>query len=458
MRTMVEPTYRGIIKLASPVVISMMSMTLMGAVDTFIVGFLGTSQLAAVGFMMMLCFNLLAFAQGFMGAVTTLVSQNFGARNFSTCRAVVWQGMLFSVFYGIFCFLISFLIKDILNLMRFSEEIQKFGTLYGSVYMMGGIFIVFNYAMISFFQGIGNTKIPMMVAIFSNLINAGLAWVLVLGWNGFGGYGVAGAAWATIFASACSSLIYFIFFVRTPLGREIHRKMRLNFSVLRKIFSLGIPMGIQMFLGMSAFMIFCLFIGWMGETTLAANRIVMQLDQLAFMPIIGISQAAQVVVGQYIGARKFSLAKQMANRAILLGTLFEIVAGIFYFVYAESLARFFSHDPEVVFLSSRVMHFSLAWMSFDALFMVSLGALRGAGDVRWPMAVNLILGYGMRLPLAYFAAFSWGLGLSGMWIVLTGNLILLGIILYARFSSGHWMKRYETSGMVPETATPVAMA
>src|SRR3989338_1284392 len=149
MRTMVEPTYRGIIKLASPVVISMMSMTLMGAVDTFIVGFLGTSQLAAVGFMMMLCFNLLAFAQGFMGAVTTLVSQNFGARNFSTCRSVVWQGMLFSVFYGIFCFLISFLIKDILNLMRFSEEIQKFGTLYGSVYMMGGIFIVFNYAMIS---------------------------------------------------------------------------------------------------------------------------------------------------------------------------------------------------------------------------------------------------------------------------------------------------------------------
>ena len=454
MTAIVEPTYRGLVKLATPVVISMISLTVMGIVDTLIVGFLGTEPLAAVGFVVMLGMNVFAFATGFMGAVTTIVSQSFGAKDFFSCRTVVWQALFFSVLLGIVYGGLSFFVGDLLRFMRLSPEVQNFGTLYGRWYLAGGFFVAFNQAMTGFFQGISNTKIPMIVAVIANLVNAVLCWVLVLGWQGSAGFGVVGAAWGTLIASALSSVLFWFFFRWNSLGREeLQSNSILNFAMFRRLAKLGFPIGSQMFLGIASFLVFYIFVGWLGDTMLAANRIVLQMDQLAFMPVIGLAQATQVVVGQYLGARQPVVAKQMAHKAILLGFVMEVSMGFLYLLFAGPIVRFFSQDPVVVHLGITILHFALIWMVFDAVIFISLFALRGAGDVRWTLAAVLLIGYGVRLPLIYVLAFTLGYGFFGAWVGLIFGFILLSLVLYGRFASGRWMKRYETSGLVPETSS-----
>src|SRR3989338_5626678 len=311
--------------------------------------------------------------------------------------------------------------------------------------------------MTGFFQGIGNTKIPMWVSLAANLLNAVLAWVWVLGWNGHGGYGVAGAACATVVANLFSSLLYWFFFRRSSLGRSENDSLfPLDLAMLKKLTTLGVPIGAQMFFGITSFIVFCLFIGWLGDADLAANRIVLQMDQLAFMPIVGIGQAAQVIVGQYVGAGQPWIAKQLTRKAILLGTVFEVVLGLLYLGFAGPIVRFFSNDPAVIALGIPVMRFAIVWMAFDATFLISMSALRGAGDVRWPMMMNLLTSYGLRLPLVYWISFTWGYGFFGAWVGLTISLILLGLILYARFASGRWMRQLENpKNLVVEMETSI---
>ena len=436
-----ETNMSGLLKLALPVVVSMISVTLMGLVDTLMVGRLGNLELASVGLGAIFVHTIYSFAMGMTGSVSTLVSQYFGAKRFQECRRIWGPGILVALGVGGGSFLFSFYSEYFFRWMNPAEEVQELATLYSSWRLLGGSVVVFNLVVSGFLHGIGDTKSPMWVALIINLANIVLDYFLIFGWGLWGGYGVWGAALATVMANVLGSILYVYLFFSNPFAKKYSPfSWKLwDGEMLKKMFGLGLPTGLQFFFGMLSFLIFSIFVGWMGVASLAANQIILQLDELAFLPAMGIGRGVQILVGQSIGAKVPEEAYQVVKKGYLIAFLFEFVSAFLFLVFSKQIIGAFTSDAEVLQLSSKVLWLAPLWMTADAIFIVSFQALRGAGEVTWPMVVGITNSW-LKIPLAYLFGFYFGFGIFGCWLSLTFQILFSALLFWRRFHQRKWQQ------------------
>lgn len=447
----VANSYSALIKLAFPAIISMMSVTFMGMADTIMVGRLGSTELAAVGMGGMLVFTLLSFMWGLSGSVTTLVSHYVGARQFELCDRVLRNALLLISFLGVAFFCFSFFTLQFFGWMDPSPEVQALGAAYAKWRLMGGIFVAFNFLMTGYFQGLGDTKSPMWLSLIANLVNILLDYLFIFDHGRFGGYGVEGAAWATVISNIISSSLFFLIYAKRrkagphELGRDASFVDRIQ---LKKLIKLSIPMGLQNFLAIASFLALATVVGWVGVADLAGYQIAIQLDHLSFMPVLGIAQATQVMVGQFLGSGNRHGAWIGVKRSFLMAALFEGVIAILCFVFARDIFSFFSSDPDVIHLGGQILLLAPVWMVSDSIYVICFSVLRGAGDVNWSMIVGACLHW-LKIPVAYLAGVTYGYGLLGVWTVVTLHILIAALIFYWRVYRGKWMDIRLVHPMMP---------
>ena len=440
-REIVKNSYSGILKLSLPVVISMLSSNLMSISDTIMVGRLGETELAAVGIGSIVIFTCLSLMWGISGATTTKVSHYFGSKQYLLCDRLVRSATLLAIGFGICFFILAQFTTPFFSIMTPDTEVQKLGAVYAHWRLMGGIFVAYNFLMNGYFQGIGNTRVPMWIAMGTSLLNILLDYLMIFDHGSFGGYGVAGAAIATVISTAVGSAIYITLFFTRIHGNLADMDVPDGFDrrELKDLTKLAIPMSMQNFLGISSFLVMSAIIGWIGSRELAAQQIISQIDQFAFMPIVGLSQAIQVLTGQYLGSENRHGAWVGIKRAYLMGAIFEATIALFCILNREFVPSIFTSDPNIIALSSKIMFLTPLWMIPDALYVVSFNVLRGGGDVKWPMLVGTILHW-LKLPFVYLVGIKLGWGLFGVWVVVSIQLALMAIIFFARVRQGKWMQ------------------
>ncbi len=445
-RTLRAPSWREIVALATPVVVSKLSFTAMGLVDTAMVGRLGAVSQGAVGLAHTWIFTLGVLGLGLLSVVNTYVAQNHGAGKPRECGRVLGQGVRMAVLVGGATLLALFLSLPTLGWMGQGEGVAELASIYAACRLLGFLGVFGYWVYNGYLEGLGHTRTPMVIALVSNLVNMLLDWVLIFGVGPVPALGVAGAGLATaisnLFMLAC-----FVAVVHRPGSAYLRRfgadriHEALDLRYVWELCRVGLPMGMQFFLEVGAYMVFAIMIGWLGAAPLAANQVAMRLMSVSFMTTWGLGVAATTLVGRHLGAGQPQLAVLAGRRTLLLGLGITGVAALVYVGLATPLSAIFTTDAEVVRLAAMLLPVAAVFQVLDGVNMISYGALRGAGDTRYPMWAVGFMSWVVGIPLVWWLALPAGLGLLGAWLGTTIMVTGMAALLWGRFQRAHWSDR-----------------
>ena len=199
------------------------------------------------------------------------------------------------------------------------------------------------------------------------------------------------------------------------------------FTVLR----LGLPVGLQLLAEIGVFSLVALLAGRLGTTVLSAHQIAVGLASFTFMGALGVGGATAVRVGHAIGAGRSP--RQSGLVGLGLGAVVMSVGAAVFALIPRPLIGIFTTDAEVIEVGARLLRIAALFALFDGIQAVASGALRGAGDVRFPFLANVAAHWLVGLPIALLLGFGLGMGATGLWWGLTAGLVTISVLLAARF-------------------------
>lgn len=431
---------REVLVLAYPVILTQISMTAMGIVDSAMVGTLGATELGAVGFGGIWLWTFACFFIGTMTGVQTFVSQRKGAGTPRECGAWAWQGVYAVAPMGLLASAILFFGASTgVRLLGPSEELQPLAASYVSARSIGMTGLLCAVAFSSFFRGIGDTRTPLYATLMANGVNVVLDYGLIFGELGLPKLGVAGAGIATAIAEWIYMAALVVPFLRSGIRHRYHTTKRTPKPAdIRRLLRTGAPIGGQWWLEMVSFAAFTTLVAKMGDASMAASQAFVALLSISFMQAIGLATAVQTLVGQYIGSKQLEFAERSFRSGLKLAVLLAGVIAILFSSVPELLVGIFTDDPEVIRLGRPLMVIGALFQFFDAFGIVADGALRGAGDTRWPFVIRFALAWLVFVPLAYVMGFVLEGGLTWAWAAGAIHVVLLSATLVWRFRSSAW--------------------
>jgi MATE family multidrug resistance protein len=433
---------REVAGLAWPVIVSQMSSTLMGVVDTAMVGHLGATELAAVGFAHIWTWTLFSVFIGTASGVQTFVAQHHGAGDERRCGAWVWQALVVvAPAAALVAALVGATAPLWLAALGPSPALQASALAFLPGRLVGLVGTTVAFTWVSFFRGIGDTRTPMLGAVLANVVNATLAYALIFGELGLPQLGVTGSG----VAMAVGEWSFALFLAAAASRRALRARygtaaLALHAAEIRRVLRTGLPIGGQWVLDMAAFAVFTTLVARMSDASMAASQAFISLLSLSFMQASGLSVAAATLVGRYVGAGDPASAERSFRTALALAGALGGSVAVLFLTVPELLLGLYSEDADVLALGGPLLALGAGFQLLDALGIASSGALRGAGDTRWPFLMQASLAWFVFLPAAWLFGIALGGGLTGAW---AGGLVYVTALAVAfvwRFRAGAWRR------------------
>jgi len=431
---------REVALLASPVLVQMLSETLMQVLSSAMVGRLGPSELGGVGLGGIWLWTLLCPFVGAATGVSVFVSRAYGAGRERECGRWVWQGLAVLVPAAVlWTFAVAAFFPILIGLVDPSPELEQQTLAYVTGRLAGLPAVAAGAAVTSFFRGLGNTRVPMFATIATVAIQAALAYGLIFGHFGLPALGVMGAGIAFAIAEwAYAAILFVCLFRRATRDAFDTLPSAPERAQVRRFFRTSAPIGGQWLLDMLSFALFSSIVARMGDAEMAASQAMIQLLSLSFMQAVAISVSSGALVGRYLGADDPDAAARSYASAMKLAMVLAGIVAALFLGAPELLMRVFSSDAEVLALARPLLVLGALFQLIDAIGIVAGGSLRGGGDTRWPFFVHATLAWAARLPFVWLLAVHFDGGVFGAWLGELGYIALLGLAFALRFRSGKW--------------------
>jgi MATE family multidrug resistance protein len=422
---------RAMLRLAVPVVVVQVGMMLMGVVDTVMVGHLqgSSSSLAAVALGHLYFFGIGVFGMGTLMVLDPVVAQAVGARDEDAVARGIQRGVLLAVILALPSIGVLLVAEPALELARQPAAVVPLAAAYILRLAPGVLpfflFIVFRQSL----QSLRRTAPIVISIVVANLVNGGLNWLLIFGHGPLQPMGVLGSAWATTVSRwVLAGLLVALAWrdLRPRLRRRLAEVW--DMEPLGRMLRLGLPIGFQYVLEFGAFALVALMMGWLGTRQMAGHQVAINLASLTFMVPLGVGDAASVLVGHAVGRADPIGARSSARAALICGAGFMSCTALVFLSLPHALARLYTLDPGVVAVAAALIPLAGVFQVFDGLQVVAGGILRGLGETRVAMMVN-VLGYWLLgLPVSYLLGFRAGWGPVGLW---WGLVVGLGVVATA---------------------------
>ena len=430
---------KHLLRLAGPIILSYILQDAFNIIDMIFVGRLGPGAIAAVGVSGNLLRLIGVFALGISTGTGIIVAQYLGARDRAQAEHIVMQSILLAVFFSICVTLVGYpLAKPGLLAVRMVDpEVLSLGTTYMHIILIGISTMFLSMTLGSIFRAGGDAFTPMLVLIFSTVINIVLDPLLIFGLWGFPKLGVAGSAYATLTGRGVGVIIllYLCWTGRAPISLRSVR-FRADFTGMFAILRLGVFSSMQGFWRHVSRLGFLWVIGPYGKTVVAAYTICMRLRILVMNPGFGIANSVAPLVGQNLGANHVDRAERSARVANIVGATIMAVIGAIFLVFPETFIRIFTPDTDVIEIGTVYLRFLAPTFGFIAFSLVLGKALNGAGDTFSPMVITLgsqlIVGLGLVIILSHL------IGLNGVWIGIALSNVVQGIAMWLWYHTGRW--------------------
>jgi len=440
-----ETSLLYMLKLSGPMVISTVSFTIMQFVDRFMVSRLGTDALAAVlpaGFVSLLPGG---FALGAITSLNTFVSQSLGRGEKAQCANYFWQMLYMGLAYFLVVVAVmSPLAPLIFRFMGQPESVAELEVIYLRIMLYAHIAAVVNWSSNQFFMGIHKPLITMCSSLCGQVVNVLANYALIFGKFGFPALGIAGAAWGTFIGIAAAAFINIALFLSGPVNRQFQsrRTWFLDARKMRDLLGVGLPAGVGLMVNVAVWgVILFALVGRFGKEALAATSAVLSYTNVSAMPIVGISTALTAAVGKEIGAGRKTAALKQTHISLKVAMVYMGLVGACFLFLRDALMVFWSRDPEVIEIGTRMLICAAIYQMFYAARIIYGGALRGAGDTRWLAFISGvgalgILGAGGLL-VAWLVP---SLGALGPWIAAALSIVTVGLANRRRFLGKRWTR------------------
>ena len=439
--------YRKVLSVSLPLVISMSSTMIMEFTDRVFLANYSLDTIAAALPAGITAFLFISFFLGTAQYLNVFVAQYSGSGRPQRVGAVLWQGIYFSVLSGVALAGLSFLAEPLFQLGGHPIEVQVLEAVYFKVLCLGSGILIVGTALSCFFSGRGQTRLVMIITMIGTLFNIPLDYALINGIWIFPEWGILGAAIATVMSWSLVTLIFalLVFTKENDRAFKVLTHHRVEADLFGRLMRFGIPSAIQFSLDIFAFTFFIFMVGRIGKIQLAATNIVFSINSLAFMPMMGFSLGTSTLVGQALGRNRVNdaVAAAKATIHIVLGYIFILLI-LFLFLPQPLLELFRPRHlaPEnfapIISIGIILLRFVAAYIFFDALYMVCIGVLKGAGDTRFIMlSIGALSLFIMILPV-YIGLEVFGAGLYYAWSCATGFVFFLFATSYWRYRQGRW--------------------
>ncbi len=438
-----------LLRIALPSVAAMVSYPLKQFVDARMVAALGETAVAAQGNGAIVALTLLAFVMGLLSVVNTFASQCLGAGRPTEAPAYAWNGLWLALLCAVVVGAVALAVDDVFALMGHTGALLELESAYARTLLLGAFFPMAARGMAYFFYGVHKPGVVLVAMVVGLVVNIGLNALLIQGRLGFPAWGIVGAGVATVAASASELLIPLALFLSPRFDQRFHtlRSWKPSLNRLRQLWRVGWPAGLML---ANELVCWGVFMAWIiplfGEVHNAASWIALRYMQLSFMPTVGLQIAVTAVVGKRIGAGDVAGAHQRAMVGVLLGMAYMGVFALAMVLFRRPMIQFFVTDAvpldraeAIVRIGSQVMIFAAVFQVFDALGIILIGALRGAGDTLAPGLLMAALAWTALVGGAAVAAhFLPRLGVAGPWSAATVYIILVGAVMALRYRQGRW--------------------
>lgn len=431
---------RTILKLAWPVVLERLSISVLSAVDAALVGhYVGANGLAAVGIGSLLFWIPLSGALAVDVGSTAVVARDIGAGDRSRVQIGLHTAIVAALIWGLFCTAVIFTFApQIMRLMGADDEVSRLGVEYLRVGSLGFPMLMALYAVSGSLRGMGNTWMPMVILVIINVVNAAVTFLLIDGAVADLGVRASGIGYASAATLGGVLALTLAASGAAPVRMNPARLWKLSRDSFARLARIGLPVGLEEAQFMLAFLVYTRIIARLGTDQLAAHSLALRSLEIAILPGFALGTAATALVGQYLGAGNPAMAEAVAKRvrAFAVGTLCTM--GVLQFILAPYIVRLFVNDPAVIDTGTkllRVFAFALPAMGVHASLS---GALRGAGDVRFVLATFTFTAWGIRVPIAAFMVIVLGLSAPFAWLAAVAENWVRAALILRRFAQGKW--------------------
>ncbi len=440
-----ETSFKYMLNLAAPMIVTTVSFTVMQFVDRFMVSRLGTEALAAILPAAFISFIPASFAIGIVASVSTFVSQSFGRGEKQNCSNYCWQAIYMGLIYSVLTLVILWpLAPALFRMLGHDPEVVGMEVVYFRIMLYANLVAIFIWSYSQFFMGIHRPIINMYAALCAQAINVAANYVLIFGKFGFPAMGIAGAGWGTFIGITVDAGIRMTMFLGPGINSEFasRKNLKANFNKMLDLIKVGFPAGLELMWNVALWgAILFWLVGRFGKEAQAATSAVLSCTNVSIMPIVGIKLALSAAVGKSIGAGRKDKAIKQTRICLRIALAYMGFVGLCFFVFREALMNIWSSDAQVIAIGANIMIFAAIYQVFHANRAIYGGSLRGAGDTVWLAIISafgaiVVLGVGGWLIITLFPQ----IGSVGAWIAAMLNIMVVGLANRWRFKSNRWMK------------------
>ena len=431
--------YRANLRLALPIVLTQVGQILTQVADNLMVGRYGgddPTPLAAVSFGGSVFFILFIAAIGITLGLTPLVGEHFARGERQQAAGLLQNGILFYTLLGFIMAGVQYAVIPLMYHLRQPLEVVEMAIPYYRMLVLSMPFMMLFFSFKQFLEGVGNTKVEMVVTILANLANILFNALFIYGKLGCPEMGATGAGLGTLLSRILAAALIVGYFCRRREYRSYlhgfsHRI--LSAAVVRRLTHMGLPIALQMFLEASAFVGTGIMMGWFGTAAvISANQITTTLGNCAFMIVMSIGAATTIRVSHCYGARDIGQLTLAAKASYHLVLAWNALAALVFISLRHLIPTLFTSNAEVIATTSTLLVFAALYQLSDGIQNVSVGILRGIQDVKIIMPIALVSYWLLNLPVGYLLGFTLGMGPAGLYLGFAVGLTSAAVLLICR--------------------------
>ena len=445
--------YKTLFPLAVPIVAQSLIMSLLNVVDVLMIGQLGEVEVAGVGLSNQIVFILQLLLYGVGGGVGIFAAQFWGKKDLENIYNSIGIGLLIAfIAAGIFSVVSLLAPRSVLGLFTPDPEVIEIGSGYlftiVPTFLAMAVTVTYSLSL----RSLGFARLPMMVSVSALSVKTLLGYLMIFGVLGFPAMGVHGAALSTLIARLleCVTLLVLVYVRRTPLAAPLLRLLKFKWDFVVCYLKTVTPLIINEGFWAIGIATYSAIYARISTESLAAVNILLTIEQLAFVIFAGIGNATAILAGNLIGENRPGEAFNLARRVMLLNLIGALLLGGVLFAASNGIISLYNvSDAARYYARTLIRIFSLVlWIR--ACYIVVLLTIRGGGDTRYSMIIDLVTLWGVGVPMALLGAFVFHLPVYWVYLMIASEeLVKLGLLLW-RFFSKKWI--HDLSAGVPGEA------
>jgi putative MATE family efflux protein len=449
-------------QVAGPLWVENMLRTSLTTVDVFMLSFYSEKAVAAVGLVNQFVFFMQLMYLMVSSGASILMAQYLGAGERDNAQKTALGSVVLGVAFAlVLSLVVALAAPGLIGLYGVEPVVHQYAVQFLVIYASGSVFVALSMLQATLLRVHGKTKAPMFINMAANVTNVIGNSLFLFGWFGLPVLGVAGVALSTVLSQALTCVALAVIVRRSPETRLDFRRIKeLDWSTYKRVLAVGVPTGGENLSYNLAQIVNMRFISSFGTLAMTAYVYLGSFLRYVFISSISIGSATQIKVGWWVGQGKEDTAARKALRYFLLGMAISTVMVVLLYLFHAPVFGLMTKDSEILALIGSVLIVSMVLEPGRNFNVILIPALKGAGDVKFPVILGVIFMWGVGVLGSWLFGVVFGWGLIGVYVALCTDEWTRGLMAMFRWKSGKWRGKgfvaNQTAAVQLKAVSPVA--